>query len=369
STADAPTPGRACLEQGGIFVPAQGGDTCPSKIAPKVNFNLANGYYVFNLVTNDRQAGTVYKHPLTDPRARMYSPIETTDAAVKWINSQPNGQPWMATASYASIHAPYQQAPQSLTPGEPDLSGIPCGGSNVTLADIHQLSNQMIDAMDTEIGRLLVQTGLASRRADGTLEYDPAASNTMVVIIGDNGTYAQGVKAPFDIQHAKGWVNQTGVWVPLIVAGPLVHSPDRDVQNMVNLADLFELFGEIDGLAVRKLVPKSRILDSAPMMPYLINPGQPSLRPYNLTQTGINISKNGIRPGPCVIPIPSKSPTCVQIFPQKALCETEGGAWWGQGATSPQKPFNSCCDLFASGDVPGVKVLPLAQAAVRNDKF
>jgi hypothetical protein len=273
------------------------------------------------------------------------------------------------TASYATIHAPYQQAPQSLTPRAPDLSDVPCGGQNATLADIHKLSDQMLEAMDTEIGRLLVETGVASRRADGTLDYDPEASNTMVIIIGDNGTYAQSVKAPFDIQHAKGWVNQTGVWVPLIVSGPLVNSPDREVQNMVNVADLFQLFGEIAGLDVRKFVPKARILDSVSMLPYLTNPSQTSLRTSNFTQTGDNISANGVRPGPCVIPIPSNRPTCVQIFPQKALCETEGGSWWGPGATPPQQTFNSCCDLLASGMIDGLKVLPLAQAAVRNDEF
>lgn len=378
SKADAPTPGRACLEQGGIFLPSEVGDTCPASVLPsKANFGLANGYYVFNLVTNDLRSGTVYKHPLTDPRARMYSPIETTDAAIKWIKSQPEGQAWMATAAYATIHAPYQQAPQSLVPGEPDLSSIRCGATNESkqamqsppLSDIHELSNQMLEAMDTEIGRLLVEIGLTSKRLDGTLEYDPGASNTMVVIIGDNGTYSQSVKAPFDILHAKGWVNQTGVWVPLIVSGPLVNSPDRDVQNMVNIADLYELFGEIAGLDVRAFVPKSRVVDSASMLPYLTNPSQRGLRTFNFTQTGINISANGVRPGPCVISIPKVRPTCVQIFPQKALCETEGGTWWGPGATSPQEPFNSCCDLLKSGDVENLKVLPLAQQAVRNDKF
>jgi hypothetical protein len=224
--------------------------------------------------------------------------------------------------------------------------------------------------MDTEIGRLLVEIGVAAKRPDGSLEYDPGASNTMVVIIGDNGTYAQSVKAPFDIQHAKGFVNQTGVWVPLIVSGPLVNSPDRDVQNMVNVADLFELFGEIAGLDVREFVPKSRILDSVSMLPYLTNPSQTSLRAYNFTQTGINISAGGERPGPCVIPIPQNKPTCVQIFPQKALCETEGGTWWGLGATPPQQAFQSCCDLLASPVAPqGMKVLPLSQVAVRNDQF
>jgi len=42
----------------------------------------------------------------------------------------------------------------------------------------------------------------------------------VVIIIGDNGTFAPGVKEPFDTNQAKGFDNQTGVWVPLIVAGP-----------------------------------------------------------------------------------------------------------------------------------------------------
>jgi len=116
-------------------------------------------------------------------------------------------------------------------------------------------------------------------------------------------------------------------------------------------------------------VPKSRIVDSVPMLPYLMNPSQISLRAYNFTQTGINISAENQRPGPCVISIPKNRPTCVQIFPQQALCVTEGGKWWGPGAISPQKPFMSCCDLLKSGDVPNMKVLPLSQLAVRNDTF
>jgi hypothetical protein len=334
ASSTAPAPGRSCMEQGGVFVPSEmGGDSCHATPPSEVNFALPNAYYVINLVTNELKSGTVYKHPLTDPRARIYSPTETTDAAVQWIKSHRGDHSWMATVAYASIHSPYQQAPQSLTPGEPDLSGVHC--SDGTILETRTLSDQMVEAMDTEIGRLLVEIGVASRRPDGRLEYDPAASDTMIIIVGDNGTYAPSVKAPFDLQHAEGFVNQTGVWVPLIVSGPLVNSPDRDVQNMVNVADLFELFGEIGGVDVHKAVPSSRILDSVPMLPYLTNPSQASLRAYNFTQTGINISAEGVRPGPCVIPIPSKSPTCVQLFPQKGICETEGGTY---GQT-----FASCC--------------------------
>ena len=59
------------------------------------------------------------------------------------------------------------------------------------------------------------------------------------------------MKPPFDPSRAKGTAYQTGVWVPLVVAGPLVNQPDRDVTHMVNIADLFQLFGEIAGIDVR----------------------------------------------------------------------------------------------------------------------
>jgi arylsulfatase A-like enzyme len=141
----------------------------------------------------------------------------------------------------------------------------------------------MAEAMDTEIGNLLVSIGLATYNNDGSLNYHPETTNTTVIIVGDNGTYAPGVKEPFDFNRAKGYVYQTGVWVPLIVAGPQVDAPDRDVSSMVNVADLFQFFGEIAGVDVRQVVPKSHILDSAPMMPYLTHRNQPSLRSTNFT--------------------------------------------------------------------------------------
>jgi hypothetical protein len=168
-------------------------------------------------------------------------------------------------------------------------------------------------------------------------------------------------------------VNQTGVWVPLIVAGPLVNSPDRDVESMVNIADLFQLFGEIAGLDVRQYVPAARQIDSVSMLPYLTNPWQPSLRDFNFTQTGINITAGNQRPGPCVLRIPQQSQrplvnTCVQIFTNKTLCEQEQGKWYGP--VDGEGGYPSCCALQASNTVqPPFEILPLAQAAVRNDKF
>ena len=99
----------------------------------------------------------------------------------------------------------------------------------------------------------------------------------------------------------------------LIISGPLVEAPDREVQAMVNVADLFELFGEIAGVAVRDAVPKSHLIDSMPMLAYLTNPNQPGIRQVNYTQTGNNIHLNDQPNPPCVLQLTS-TPTCVQIF-------------------------------------------------------
>lgn len=362
-----PTPGRTCMEMGGLFVPNQ---SCAYVLPKTLNFGLANGYYVWNRVINEPD-GTVIQPPLTDPSTRGYISDATTNAAAEWINSQnAQHQTWMATVAYANIHSPYQQAPTSLLPpGSPDSSNFSCTG-NTTADEVFTrvISNQMLEAMDTEIGDVMVKTGLATRNADGSLHYEPEKTNTMVIIVGDNGTFAPGVKAPFDPNRAKGFVYQTGVWVPLIVSGPLVASPGREVKAMVNAADLFQLFGEIAGINVREVVPKSHTLDSVAMLPYLTNPNQESIRTSNFTQGANNIHVNNQAPPPCVIPL-TNPPTCAQLFTSQGVCNFEGGDWYGPGA--PQQ-YASCCAVQAA-HLPqyssGIQILPDAQWATRNDIY
>jgi hypothetical protein len=230
----------------------------------------------------------------------------------------------------------------------------------------------MIEAMDTEIGNLMVSSGLAQRNSDGTLDYHPEQTNTMVIIIGDNGTFAPGVKEPFDLTRAKGYVYQTGVWVPLIIAGPLVVSPDREVKSMVNIADLFQLFGEIAGADVTKVVPKSHILDSQPMLAYLTNPNQQSIRQTNFTQAANNIHVG--TPPPCVLTV-SMPNICVQLFNAAAICHFEGGKWYGTPTDDTQgRTFNSCCEvkraLYDTTTPPTeLDLYPINQQATRNDSY
>jgi hypothetical protein len=262
------------------------------------------------------------------------------------------------------------EPPESLLPGPtPDTTGFSCTGNlPANVAATRVLSNQMIEAMDTEIGNLMVSTGLARRLGDGTIDYRPEETNTMVIIIGDNGTYAPGVKVPFDLNRAKGYVYQTGVWAPLIIAGPLVASPDREVTSMVSIADLFELFGEIAGVDVHKAVPASHKLDSQPMLAYLTNPHQRSIRQTNFTQTASNIHPTV--PPPCVIALTTPA-TCVELVNTAALCHYEGGNWYGPGADGGTS-YDSCCSvkraLYDPTNTP-LQLLPNDQQAVRNDEF
>jgi arylsulfatase A-like enzyme len=366
-------PGLSCLQRGGILVPEA---ACQDTIPNEVNFGLFNGYYVSPLVIN-HENGTVelvagnddhgnQKNP-TDPRARQYLTTQQTTAAINWIKQQSPETPWMATLSYSAAHLPVQQPPKALLP--PDS----IDGSQFDCTDLVQsriLYTQMIEAMDQEIGRALVELGLATRAPDGRLDYHPDATNTMVVIVGDNGSYLQTVRSPFDPNRGKGTPYQTGVWVPLIVAGPLVDRANvgSEVGHMVNAAvDVYQLFGEVAGIDVRQVVPPSHALDARPLLPYLTTPGQASIRKNNFTQTGTNLQAPGAPIPPCVIQ-PSTLNVCTQIFTFQALCETEGGVWYGPGGAAGPDGLQTCCQV-KNGPDPTVTLLAHDAWAVRDNQF
>src|SRR5690606_30667518 len=196
--------------------------------------------------------------------------------------------------------------------------------------DAHTITSLMVEAMDTEIGRLLVELGLATWNDDGTLNYQPEKTNTVVVVMGDNGTYVNSVKftAPgrFDPTRAKGFPYQTGVSVPLLVAGPMVKEPGREVPHQVSSPDLYQLFAEIAGADVKASVPANRPVDAQPMLAYLTAPDQSAIRTLNFSEMGTNFTNpsTDITPQPCVV---EAANVCFTIFPNKALCEDQSGVW------------------------------------------
>ena len=160
--------------------------------------------------------------------------------------------------------------------------------------------------------------------------------------------------------------------MPLVVAGPLVRQPGRDVAHMVNEADLFALFGEIAGIEdVQAAVP--RPIDAMPMLPYLRNPDQQSIRAWNYTEVGINLQIGELPNQPCVI-----SGGCTQIPVSKSVCEDNNGVWWGAGADAPEtegipaEGYTYCCQVNAFRDAEGQSLYtinPLVSVGIRNDRY
>ena len=214
--------------------------------------------------------GSFEQVPPTDPRARRFRAAVNVDDAIQWINDRPAGQPWMATVSFClgphPAHAAAGRTRRSRATWRAATSTAP-------MSTAQRGAVEPDDRVDRRRGRPPAggdRPGPAGPATSG-LVYSPRRTDTMVIVVGDNGSLGSTVKPPFDGSRAKGTAYQTGVWVPLIVAGPLVNGPDRVVSHMVNIADLYALFGEIAGIEdVRRAVP--RPIDAAPMLPYLVNP-------------------------------------------------------------------------------------------------
>lgn len=333
--ADGDSAGLRCLNSGGVLVPNA---ACQSSPPSGVNFDTQNAYYVSPLVIN--RGPRVTEMSLENPAGRTYRSTIEANAAIKWINNQKGkNRPWMATLSFSAGHTPLQTPPgYLLSQATRDnlaavmsntASGTDCNDPAVERA----VSDAMIEAMDTELARVLVSTGLARRDGSGAIVYDPQASNTMIVVIGDNGTFGDVVKAPFDPSRAKSTPYQTGVWVPLVVSGPLVAQPGRDVGYMTNAVDVFGLFGEMAGLNPHKSAAP-RTIDSQPMMSYLRDPQQAAIRTFNFTQGGLNIQPMNGDNGPCVLGVSNTSTgSCSESPFDKEICEENGGVWWGPGLT------------------------------------
>ena len=333
------TPGRTCMEKGGILDPEK---SCQPTAPSNLNFTTQNGYYTANVVINDVNGNTINLPP-QNPAGRVYRSILEADRAIAWIKEQQRtpSRPWMATVGFSAAHSPWHNVPATLLPaGSLETDGFNCVDD---ARDQRTLMKQMIEGMDHEFGRLLVETGIATRRNDGTLQYHPEKSNTVIVVLGDNGSYLTVVNDPFDPSRSKGTPYQTGVWVPLVISGANVVAPGRKVKAMVNAIDLFQLFSEIAGVNPRKYVPKGRPLDAQPMLGYLTKPQQKQIRNSNFTQTGVNIRSSLAPPSPCVV---AAANVCTSFFPTKAVCEKNNGVWWGPGATaSGVVPQQNCCGV------------------------
>ena len=187
-----------------------------------------------------------------------YATTDTTDDAVAWITAR-GAQPWFACVSYCAPHTPFHKPPNNLH----TYDTLQPGWTNMPINDTsaHQRIhyNAAVEAMDTEIGRLLSSMSPTVR------------ANTDIIFIGDNGTPNQVIQTPFGTGHAKDSLYEGGTHVPLIIAGPDVVSPNRDSTALVNCVDVYSTVLELAGINVATTQPATNPIDAKSLLPILKN--------------------------------------------------------------------------------------------------
>ncbi|RMF79056.1 MAG: sulfatase [Planctomycetota bacterium] len=179
-----------------------------------------------------------------------YATTENVDDALAWIAAQTG--PWLCTMAFNAPHSPFHVPPSSLHTFT--------FGPNPTNRRMYRA---MIQAMDTEIGRLLTGIG-------------PDLANTIVIFIGDNGTPSQVTQAPYTTH--KGQIYEGGIRVPLIISGP-GYAGGREVLEPVMCVDLFTTIASAAGIDVSAALPGVQI-DGVDLNPILTDPNAPHPRDY-----------------------------------------------------------------------------------------
>lgn len=236
-------------------------DNDPASIGGWPHFagSLNGGLVGGNGGTGTYNAWTKTINGVTGPEngTTTYATTDTTNDVRDWINAR-GGNPWFAWVAYNAPHTPFHKPPANLHTYDttvPSWNTLPIGSNQRT--HFHAA----IEALDTEIGRLLASIPPAVR------------ANTWIIFIGDNGSPPQVVQQPFAPTHGKNTLYEGGVRVPLLISGPDIVSPNREVTNLVHAVDLYATILEMAGLNVAATQPAVKPVDSTSLMPLLRNQG------------------------------------------------------------------------------------------------
>ncbi|MFG0251321.1 MAG: sulfatase-like hydrolase/transferase [Phycisphaerales bacterium JB038] len=208
-------------------------------------------YYVWTKVT-DGALSTCH----------TYITTENINDTLAWAQDQTG--PWCCLLALNAPHSPFHEPPE-------DLHSFDLSSPSDLLC-----YKAMIEAMDTEIGRLL--DGLGAELDD-----------TLVIVTSDNGTPNSVLEPPYTT--GKGTVYEGGVLVPLIVSGPMVADPGREHLEPVVLADVFATVIEAAGVDPQALAGVS--IDGVSLLPMLTDASAPAPRACGYTELVTSSSARG----------------------------------------------------------------------------
>jgi arylsulfatase A-like enzyme len=169
-----------------------------------------------------------WTHDGTTETETQYTTSKFTDMAIEWVAEQ--SKPWFLWLAFNAPHTPFHLPPADLH-SQTGLSG--------TEADIsaNPLPYFMasIEAMDTEIGRLL-----------GSMS-DAEKENTYIIFIGDNGTPQQVAQSPYSKTKSKNSLYLGGINTPMIISGPSITSASVNSANFIQSTDILTTIAQICG--------------------------------------------------------------------------------------------------------------------------
>lgn len=194
-------------------------------------------------------------------------------AARAWIDSMnQQSKPWFACVNFNVPHTPHQIPPYTMIRPATATAlsahvgwgpGFSATGQQLPHADLIQIFDAAIQAVDTQIGRLTI--GL---------------SNTTIIVVGDNGTGITAVQSPYRASHAKDSVYSGGTRVPMIVSGASVSPSNAGTTcaRPVSVVDMLPTVAALAGATV------TTTIDGASFVPLINNPAGAATRPWALTQ-------------------------------------------------------------------------------------
>ncbi|GGD24043.1 sulfatase-like hydrolase/transferase [Hyunsoonleella pacifica] len=155
----------------------------------------------------------------------VYTTTKFTDLAIDWVNAQT--QPWFLWLAYNAPHTPFHLPDTNLH----SQGNLPSDQASVDNNPLPYYM-AMLEAMDTEIGRLLDSMTQEER------------DNTIIVFIGDNGTPNRVVQE-YPGRRAKNSVYEGGIRVPMIISGAGVTRKGVTEDAILNSTDLFATIASI----------------------------------------------------------------------------------------------------------------------------
>ncbi len=230
--------------------------------------NMAVPYYS-GLLSGGVRDYSSWKHTSDGKTTRVNEYITSyfTDNAIEWINEQNDENPWFLWLAYTAPHTPFHLPPNNLHSSD----GLSTDSSAIA-KDPQPYFFSMIEALDTEIGRLIDAIP------------DDEVENTVILFIGDNGSPNQVVQR-YGKRKAKGSIYQGGINVPLVISGKNVKRVNEVEDALTNSTDLFATIAELTGTGT------SEVNDSKSLVP-LLSQDKAVHKDYLYSELGKN-NKNG----------------------------------------------------------------------------